>query len=390
MASPSGDRIYLDHNATTPVHPDVAAEIARVYAEIPGNGSSLHGEGRAARAVLDRARTTVAHYLSAPTDEVIFTAGGTEADNAALLGPVRALVAGGRGPAHVVVTALEHPAVLRAAVQLEAEGVPVTRVLPEADGRVAVDRVLDACRPDTVLVSCMAVNNETGIVQPIAELGSALRERGVLFHTDAVQACTKLPIDWTTWPVDLLSISAHKFYGPKGVGALLKRRTVAFQPTSLGGGQEGGLRGGTENVAGIAGLGAAVALAAAGTLHDPAELHRLTERLWSGIHAAVPGARRNGDGAYSAGNCVSICFPGVEADALNIRLDLAGIAVSAGSACASGAPEPSHVLLAMGLSTREAKSSLRFSVGRANDDAQIDRVITVVAESAGALRALAR
>ncbi len=391
MSVPTSDRIYLDHNATTPVHPAVAAVMARVYTEVPGNGSSLHAEGRAARAVLDDARTTVANYFNASTDDVIFTAGGTEADNAALLGPVRARVAAGK-PAHVVVTAIEHPAVLRAAVQLEAEGVPVTRVMPASDGRVAVDRLLDACRDDTVLCSCMTVNNETGIVQPVAELGAALRDRGVLFHTDAVQACTKLPIDWATAPADLLSISAHKFYGPKGVGVLLKRRDVPWQPTALGGGQEGGRRGGTENVAGIAGLAQALALAATGELHDPARLHELTERLWAGIRAAVPEAQRNGAAEHSAGNAVSINFAGagIEADALNMRLDLAGVAVSAGSACASGAPEPSHVLLAMGLTKREAKASLRFSVGRANDEAQIDRAIAIVAASVTALRALTR
>ncbi|MHC5019421.1 MAG: cysteine desulfurase family protein [Planctomycetota bacterium] len=388
--STSPERIYLDHNATTPVHPEVAAAMARIYAEVPGNGSSLHAEGRAARAELDGARSAVAGYFNAPTDELIFTGGGTEADNAALLGPVRALRAASGAPGHVVITAVEHPAVQRAAVQCEEEGTPVTRVLPGANGRVTVESMLAACRDDTVLVSCMAVNNETGIVQPVAELGTALRARGIWLHTDAVQACTKLPIDWATWPVDLCSISAHKFYGPKGTGALLKRRAVPFQPTSLGGGQEGGLRGGTENIAGIVGLAKALTLAAAGELHDPQRLHALTERLWEGIAAGVPEARRNGDVQLSAGNCVSICFAGIEADALNMRLDLAGIAVSAGSACASGAPEPSHVLLAMGLSKRDAKSSLRFSVGRTTTEVQVDRVVAVVTESVAALRALAR
>lgn len=381
------DRIYLDHNATTPVHPAVAAAVARIYAEVPGNPSSIHAEGRAARAAVEDARERVARYFHADPDDVVFTSGGTEADNLGVIGPMWARRRD-RPSVHAVVTAIEHSAVLRAANRLEADGVPVTRVLPERDGRLDPDRVLAACRPDTVLASCMAVNNETGVLQPIEALGTALRARGVLFHVDAVQACAKLPIDWRVWPVDLLSVSAHKVYGPKGTGALLVRRGTPLEPRSLGGGHESGRRGGTENVAGVVGFATALELDARGQLHDLARLAAWRDRLWAAIRAALPEAQRNGDPAHVVAPAMNVRFTGLEADTLNMRLDLDGLAVSAGSACASGAPEPSHVLLAMGLTKREAKQSLRLSVGASNDDAQIDRACAVFADAIAAVRAV--
>ncbi len=380
--------ICLDYNATTPPHPAVVEAIARALRETPGNPSSAHAEGRKARAAVEKAREHVAAFLRARVEDVTFTSGGTEADNLAVLGAARAAARAGKRP-HVVVSAIEHSAVLAATEQVEREGGTATRVPVGRNGRVDPAAVEAALRPETVLVSVMAANNETGVVQPVAEIGARVRARGVLFHTDAVQLAAKGPFDFSALPVDLASISGHKFYGPKGAGALVVRRGVKIESLQVGGSQEGGRRTGTENVAGIAGLGEACRLAAAGELHDLAAIARLRDRLWQGLAARIPGAQRNGDPAHVVPNTFSVTFPGTDGEALLLRLDLEGIAVSAGSACHTGAALPSHVLLAMGLTKAEARSTLRFSLGRGNTEADVDRAVEVTADSVAALRGLA-
>jgi cysteine desulfurase len=335
------------------------------------NPNSLHAEGRAARSAVDGARERVARVLGATPREIVFTGGGSESIALAIIGAARA--ARGRGR-HVVTVATEHHAVLRAADVLERDGWRVTRLPVDRRGLVDPAAFAAALTPETTLASVMLANNEIGVVQPVAELARVARERGVLVHTDAVQAAGWLPLDVDALGVDLLSLSAHKFHGPKGVGALYVRRGTALEPLIVGGGQEHGLRAGTENVAGIAGFAVALALADAERPVTGPRVAALRDRLEAGVVAAAADVVVNGAGAPRLANNLSVAFAGVPSDALLIRLDLEGIAASAGSACAAGSLEPSHVAAALGLGERHRFGVIRFSLGRDTTQAQIDDV----------------
>jgi len=369
-------RIYLDHNATTPPAPEVAELVARVTRDTWGNASSIHHFGQQAKALLDEARGQVAELIGADPSEVVFTGGGTESDNAAIRGAAEALEPAGRR--HLVTTAIEHEAVMNTAKALARRGWRVTYVPVDATGIVSVDAVAEALSDDTALVSVMHANNELGTLQPIEALAQAARARGALFHTDAVQTAGKLPIDVRRLGVDLLSLSAHKFYGPKGVGALWIRRGVRLAPFMTGGRQERGRRAGTENVAGIAGMGAAAVRARQKMAAEGPRQAALRDRLERGVLAAVPGSERNGTAEPRVPNTTNISVDRIESESLLIGLDLEGIAVSSGSACSSGTLEPSHVLKAMGLPHARTLGSIRFSLGEANTEADIDRVIAVL------------
>lgn len=374
-------RIYLDNAATTPVRPEV------VDAMVPllGGGynpSSLHAEGRAARAAVDAARETVARVLGATPREIVFTGSGSESNVLAIVGAARARAVASHPseshrarPGHVVTTAIEHHAALRAAEMLEGDGWRVTRLPVDRDGLVHPDAFAAALTPETVLASVMLANNETGTIEPVARLAAVARERGVLFHTDAVQAAGWLPLDVEALGVDLLSLSAHKIHGPKGVGALYVRRGTPLVPLIVGGGQEHGLRAGTENLAGIAGFAAALALAEAERPTAAPRVAALRDRLETGIRATVQDALVNGAGAPRLPALLSVAFAGAPSDALLIRLDLDGIAASAGSACAAGSIEPSHVVAALGVPERFRGGVIRFSLSRATTEAEIEDVL---------------
>lgn len=367
-------RIYADHNATTPLDPDVLAAMLPYFANHYGNASSVHLEGREARAAVDAARVKLAGLLGAQESEIVFTGGGTESDNTAIFGVP---------PGHIVTSSIEHHAVLHACQRR-----PDVTCLPvRSDGLVDPDDLRRALRPDTVLVSIMSANNETGTVQPIRELAGICRERGVLFHTDAVQSFGKVPVDVNQWGVDLLSIAAHKFYGPKGVGALYIRRGTKLNPLLYGGSHENERRAGTENVPAIVGLAKAAELAVAKQEAEGARLFQLTERLATGIEQTIPGAHRNGHPRLRVPNTVNFSFDGCTFEGLLLGLDLEGIAVSSGSACAVGSLEPSHVLLAMGVSPPLARAAVRFSLGRANTEADVDEILAALAKVVTRLRA---
>lgn len=336
-----------------------------------GNASSIHREGQLSRQVLETARRQVAGAVNARPDEVVFTGGGTEANNLALFG-----VSAATGKRHVVTTAIEHPAVLQPAAELDATVVPVC-----ADGRVDPDAIARALRPDTALISVMAVNNELGTVQPIAEIAALAKERGVPVHVDGVQVLGKLPFDFAALGIDFLSLSAHKIYGPKGIGALIARKSAPLSKISFGGRHERDRRPGTENVPGAAGFGVACA-----TLQMMSS--DLRDRLDRQVLADIPDARVNCAGSPRVGNTSNIFFAGVEGEPLVIGLDLAGFAVSSGAACSSGAVEPSHVLTAIGLSKADARSCLRFSLGHSNTAEQVDALVAALAAVTARLRKL--
>jgi cysteine desulfurase len=364
-------RIYLDNAATTPLREEVVAVLRDAAAAADYNPSSLHHEGRRARALLDDARDRVARSLGASRKEIVFTGGGSEADTLAIVGSVRAL--GRKG--HIITSAIEHHAVLHAVDALRAEGHRVTVLPVDARGLVDPSSLAAAIEPDTLLASIMLANNEIGTIQPVATLAGLARERGVLFHTDAVQAPGSLPLDVATLGVDLLSLSAHKFNGPKGAGVLYVRRGVALVPVLYGGGQEFGVRPGTENVLGIAALARALELSVAETDERAGRLAALRDRLEAAIVATIPEVHVNGAGAPRLPGNLNVSFAGVDSEALLVRLDLEGVAVSAGSACTSGALEPSHVIAALGTDPRWHRGPIRFSLGRQTTDAEIDRVV---------------
>jgi cysteine desulfurase len=368
-------RIYLDHNATTPVRPQVADAMDAVQRSVFGNPSSVHEEGSAAKAECDRARARVASLLGVEPADVLFTGGATEANNTALLG----LLAQRReGPGHLVTTNVEHPSVDAPLAWLEGAGWSVTRLPVDAEGRIDEGAAVAAIKPETALVSVIWANNETGVLQPVEAIAAAARERGVPFHSDATQAVGKVSVDLSSVPVDLLSLSGHKLNGPKGVGCLIARGGIAFEPYLLGGPQERRRRGGTENVAGIAGLGVACELAERELPERSARYRALRDRLWEGLKAKVPRIRRNGSAGFVLPNSLNVEFEGAAGELLLQALDLEGIAVSSGAACASGTIEPSHVLLAMGRSPEAARGSLRLSVGYGVDEVQIDQVLSVL------------
>jgi cysteine desulfurase len=369
--------IYLDHAATTPVDKQVVAAMLPYFSERFGNPSSIHRLGRAALEALDEARETVAAALGASRKEIVFTGGGSEADNLAIKGVALAQREAGKG-AHVITSATEHHAVLHAVEQLEAFGFEPTLLPVDRDGLVAPDDLRAAIRPDTVLVSIMHANNEIGTIQPLAELGAICRGYGVPFHTDAVQAAGSLALDVNELNVDLLSLAAHKFYGPKGVGALYVRRGTPLLPQIQGGGQERRRRAGTENVAQIVGMAAALRLAEERRPEYVARCTALRERLLDGIRARIPDAHLNGHPSRRLPNNVNVAFDGVEGESVLLLLDQHGIAASSGSACTSGALEASHVLLALGLEHDRAIGTVRFTLGQSTTEEEIDNVLDVL------------
>jgi len=379
-------RVYLDHAATTPVAPEVAEAMARVLRETHGNPSSVYAEGRAARALVDQAREEVAAALGASGSEIVFTSGGTEADNLALRGTFAARMGDGDG---IVTTAVEHHAVLDTAQDLADRLHARLVVLPvDRHGRVSVSQVTAALDERTVLVSVMHGNNEVGTLQPIAEIGAACRASGVTFHSDAVQTVGAVPFDVGSIPIDLVSVNAHKFYGPKGVGALYVRRGTRLVTLQTGGGQERGRRTGTENVAGIVGLGVAMRLAAERRASEAERQTRLRDRLVEGIVERVPGALLTGHPTQRLPNNASFCFPGTQGEALVVALDLEGFAVSSGSACTSGNTEPSHVILALGIEREVAQGSLRLTVGRDTTEADVDALLEALPPIVARLRSI--
>ena len=362
-------RVYLDWAATTTVRPEVIAEMVPLLAG-GYNPSSVHADGRAARAVLDDARAAVAAVLGAAPREIVFTGGGSEADVLAVIGVAKARAAAGR---HVITSAIEHHAVLHAVDALEAEGWSITRLPVSGAGIVEPAAVAAAIRPDTTLISIMLGNNEIGSVQPIAPIAAIAHARGVLVHTDAVQAAGYLDLDVGRLGVDLLAISAHKFGGPKGVGVLYVRRGTPIVAQIVGGGQEHGLRSGTENIAGIAGLARALALAEAERPATALRVGRLRDRLEAALLAVQPSVRVLAHDAARLPHIASVAVAGIPSDALVIGLDLEGVSASAGSACAAGSLEPSHVVAALRVAAAYTMGVLRFSLGRGTTEAEIDR-----------------
>jgi len=379
--------IYLDHNASTPMAPEVSEAMVRALGGLFGNASSIHAYGQTAKAALDDARTEVARLIAAEPGDIVFTAGGTEADNLAIRGVVDAA---GPSRTRVIVTAVEHEAVINTARALGRRGTTVTVLPVDADGVVRPSVFEDALGGDVAVASVILVSNETGVIQPVEELARQARMQRVVFHTDAVQAIGKIPVDVAALGIDLLSLSAHKFGGPKGAGALWVRRGTPMAGVITGGRQERNRRAGTENVPAIVGLGAAARLTRAKLADESTRQTRLRDRLEAGILATVPGTAVNGGGARRVPNTTNIAFEKVEAESLLIALDLEGIAVSTGSACASGTLEPSHVLRAMGLPPGRVQSSLRFSVGATTTADEIDRVLAVLPALVQRLRSVGR
>jgi len=377
-------RFYFDHNATTPVSPEVLETAVECLGQVYGNASSIHHFGQAAKQRLEMARRQTAALIGCQPREIVFVSGGTEADNLALFGTVRRA---GRAR-HVVTTAIEHPAVLNACAQLEREGVAVTYVPVGAGGIVDPDDIRRALRADTVLVSVMHANNELGTVQPVAEIAAIAREAGVYVHVDGVQALGKIPVDVNALGADLYSVSGHKIYAPKGIGALYVRRGTRLRAIAFGGHHERERRPGTENVPGAAAFGCAAELAGGRLETDARRIGELRDRLESAILERIPHAGVNGDCAARTPNTTNIYFDGLEGEALVIALDLRGFAVSSGAACSSGAVEPSHVLTSIGLGTERARASIRFSLGRANTAEQVDALVEAVAASVAHLRKL--
>ena len=377
-------RIYLDHAATTPVDPDVLAAMLPYLSAHAGNASSLYREGREARAGLDDAREAVADVLACDAAEVVFTGSGSEAANLAIRGVAWRAHAEGRR--HLVTTAMEHHAVLHTVHQLERRhGFTATYVPVDGDGRVDPADVLAAVRDDTALVSVMYANNEVGTVQPVAEIAAALADHPALVHTDAVQAAGSLSLATPELGVDLLSLAAHKVYGPKGVGALYVRRGVRLAPQIVGGAQERNRRAGTENVAGAVGFATALTRADVERATSNAANARLTSILIEGS-TEIPQVRLTGPAERRLPNSASFVIAGVDSEALLLRLDAAGIAASSGSACTSASLEPSHVLLAMGIPADIARSSLRLTTGRSNTDAQMRQAVAIIGEAVAQLR----
>ena len=426
------NRVYLDHNATTPVEPEVLGAMLPYFSGDYGNASSIHTFGQKARAAVETAREQVAALIGARPQEIVFTSGGTEADNHAIFGIAEAAVSsslvpeglssviqasshaalspflGGRGlsrsvlsaaenrvqplasPVHIIATAIEHEAVLNTCQALEKHGFSVTYVPVDRDGRLDLAILREALRlhPETTLITVMHANNELGTVQPLEEIGRIAKEGDVYFHTDAVQSAGKIPIDVNAMKIDLLSLSGHKLYAPKGIGALYIRGGTRLRQLLYGGHHQRGFRPGTENVAGIVGLGKAAQIAKSSLAEDAKRVSELRETLEQTLLQGVPDARVNGAGAQRIPNTTNIIFPGIEGEALVIALDLKGLACSTGAACSSGAVEPSHVLTAIGLPADEARASLRFSLGRHTTRADIDFALKAIPAAVAQLRQL--
>ena len=381
-------RAYFDHNATTPAAPEVVDAVVRALRDDFGNASSVHHFGQRAKALLDEARSAVGALIGGEPAEIVFTSGGTEADNLALRGAAEALEATGRR--HIVTSSIEHEAVLNTVKALVKRGWTSSLLPVGASGIVAPSALAGVVSRETAIVSVMQANNEIGTTQPIADLAAIAHEHGALFHTDAVQAAGKIPIDVKALGVDMLALSAHKFNGPKGAGALWVRRGTRLVPTMTGGKHERNRRGGTENVPGIAGMGVAARLAREKLAADAVRIAALRDRLERGVLDRVPGTMVNGAPAPRVPNTTNISFDGVEAESLLIALDLEGFAVSTGSACSSGTLEPSHVLRAMGLPAHRTQNSIRFSLGAGNTEEQVDALLATLPQVVTKLRTLVR
>ena len=398
-------RVYLDHNATTAVEPDVLTAMLPYLSGEFGNAASIHTFGQKARAAVETAREQVATLIGARPQEIVFTSGGTEADNHAIFGAVGALVSWSvtRSPnpiddlerrfsiahlQHIITSSIEHEAVLNTCQALEKQGVGVTYLPVDGNGLISPTAVQQAIRKETVLITVMHANNELGTVQPLEEIGRIAEEADVYFHTDGVQSAGKVPIDVNGLRLDLLALSGHKFYGPKGVGALYIRGGTRLQQLLYGGHHQRGFRPGTENVAGIVGLGKAAEIARRSLAADAARISAMRDQLEQGLLSRVPYSRANGARAPRTPNTANITFPGIEGEALVIALDLKGLACSTGAACSSGAVEPSHVLTAIGLTPDEARASLRFSLGRHTTAADIQFALEVVPTAVEQLREL--
>jgi cysteine desulfurase len=376
-------RVYLDHNASTPVHPEVVQAMLPYFGERFGNPSSVHAFGREARDGMETAREQVSDFLRVGKDEVVFTSGGTESDNLAIKGMAHA-----RRQGHVITSEIEHHAVLRACQSLEELGFAVSYLPVDGYGMVDPEDVRRALRPDTILVSIMHANSEAGTIQPIAEIGRTLKERGIPFHVDAVQTFGKVPIDLDASGIDLLSFSGHKIYGPKGVAGLYIRKGTKMVSVQHGGEHERRRRAGTENVAGIVGLGQAGEIRARDMASEAVRLTGLRDRLWEGVSARVPEVRLNGHPTQRLPGTCNMCFRHVESESIVLGLDLKGIGVSAGSACTSGNVEPSYVLVAMGLPLDWAMGAVRCSLGRGTTAEDVEYVIESVVPLVAKLRSL--
>ena len=374
-------RVYLDHNASTPVHPEVVAEMLPYFSDVYGNPSSVHGFGRDARAAVDAARDRVAAFLRVRADELVFTSGGTESDNFGVKGLALA-----RGRGHVITSKVEHHAVLRSAQALEAQGFAVSYLPVDQYGMDDPDDVQRALRPDTIAISIMHANSEVGTIQPVRAIGALAREAGVPFHVDAVQTFGKVEIDVDAMNIDALSFSGHKIYGPKGIAGLYIRRGTKMVSIQHGGEHERRRRAGTENVPGIVGLGKAVEVRARDMKTEAEAVSALRDRMWEGIRARVPEVRLNGHPTERLPGTANICYRNVESESIVLALDLKGIAVSAGSACTAGSVEPSHVLVAMGVPLDWAMGAVRSSLGRSTTAEDVDYVVASVTEAVRRIR----
>lgn len=376
-------KVYMDNAATTSLAPEVLEQMMPYLTSTYGNPSSVHAFGREAKTGLDKARQQVAAALNAELDEIIFTGCGTESDNTVLLGVAEKYKAKGN---HIITTNIEHHAILHTAEYLEKHGCEVTYLPVDEFGRVSPEQVAAAIKENTILVSIMFANNEVGTIMPIAEIGAVCKEKGVLFHTDAVQAVGHVPIDVKVMNIDMLSLSAHKFHGPKGVGALYVRRGIRLPSFIMGGGQEKGRRAGTENTAGIVGLGAAAELSCAHMAENAERMTALRNRLMEGIEREIPYVKLNGHRTQRLPNNVNYSIRYIEGESILLMLDMNGIAASSGSACTSGSLDPSHVLLALGLDHETAHGSVRLTLGDETTEEDIDYVIAVLKKTAERLR----
>lgn len=378
--------LYLDHAATTPLAPDVLEAMTPFLVEYYGNPNSLHQAGRATRRAIEDARQEVATLIGTEPHQIIFTGGGTAADNLAVKGVAQARQSHGK---HIITSTIEHPAVLNACRWLETQGFEVTYLDVDSDARIDAQSVRDALKDDTILVTLILANNEVGTIQPLAEIGKLLTGHQAYFHTDAVQAIGHIPIDVDELGVDLLSLTGHKFYGPKGVGALYVRDGVELDPMLHGGGQERNLRSGTENIAGIVGLGAASKLGRETMNEVQLRITQLRDRLISGVLDNIEGSHLIGHPTERLPGSVALAFDDLMGESLLLKLDMEGICVSTGSACSSGHMDPSHVLVAMGLSTDLANGSVRITLGRSTTDQDIDRVLDILPEAVAQVRKMA-
>ena len=377
--------IYLDYAATSPVLPEVLAEMLPFFSDHYGNASGVYATARESRQAVEKARRQTAEAIGAEPPEICFTSGGSESDNMAVLGAARAAREKGR---HIITTRIEHHAVLNPCRYLEKEGWQVTYLPVDGNGIVDPADLRKAIRPDTVLISVMTANNEIGTIEPVSEIGTVAREHGIIFHTDAVQAAGAVPLNVKKIGCDLLSISAHKFYGPKGVGALYIRKGTRISNLIFGGAQERGMRAGTENTAGIAGMGKAIETAIREMPENAPRIRKLRNRMIRKVLEQIPGSSVNGSMEHRLDNNCHFSFAGIDGEALLLRLDLAGIAASGGSACTSGSREQSHVLQAIGLDGERSEGSIRFSIGRGTTVQEIDQAVSVTESIVADLRTM--